>query len=430
MEERQKAEYESALAAAKEIAQRAKAAEPEPAPTPVSRVAAPAVETAVPATTLYRIGHALTTVPAGFHLNPKMVSQLARRAKMAEGAQPLDWSTAEALAFGSLLLERTPIRLSGQDTSRGTFSQRHIVFHDTTTGETWTPLSTLDPAQAPLYVFDSPLSEVSVLGFEYGYSVESPDTLVLWEAQYGDFANGAQVVIDQFVTSAEDKWQQTTRLGLLLPHGYEGQGPEHSSARLERYLQLCAEDNLQVANVTTPAQYFHLLRRQMRQPAAKPLVVFTPKSLLRQPSSFSPLQELTRGGFRTVLDDAGISDRAKVTRVLFCSGKVFYDLAAAREERKDTRIAILRLEQLHPFPDEALRGILAGIPSAREFVWVQEEARNMGAWTFVRERLSDLLPAGATLRYAGRAPSASPATGNATVHKRELAELLREAFGD
>jgi 2-oxoglutarate dehydrogenase E1 component len=359
-----------------------------------------------------------------------MVSQLARRAKMAEGAQPLDWSTAEALAFGSLLLERTPIRLSGQDTSRGTFSQRHIVFHDTTTGETWTPLSTLDPAQAPLYVFDSPLSEVSVLGFEYGYSVESPDTLVLWEAQYGDFANGAQVVIDQFVTSAEDKWQQTTRLGLLLPHGYEGQGPEHSSARLERYLQLCAEDNLQVANVTTPAQYFHLLRRQMRQPAAKPLVVFTPKSLLRQPSSFSPLQELTRGGFRTVLDDAGISDRAKVTRVLFCSGKVFYDLAAAREERKDTRIAILRLEQLHPFPDEALRGILAGIPSAREFVWVQEEARNMGAWTFVRERLSDLLPAGATLRYAGRAPSASPATGNATVHKRELAELLREAFGD
>ncbi|MDQ5858123.1 MAG: thiamine pyrophosphate-dependent enzyme, partial [Acidobacteriota bacterium] len=428
MEERQKAEYESALAKAKEIAQRAKATETPPAPSHVSRLTFDDTETAVSTETLARIGRALTTVPAGFHLNPKMVSQLARRAKMAEGAQPLDWSTAEALAFGSLLLERTPIRLSGQDTSRGTFSQRHIVFHDTATGETWTPLSTLDPAQGPLYVFDSPLSEESVLGFEYGYSVESPETLVLWEAQYGDFANGAQVVIDQFVTSAEDKWQQTTRLGMLLPHGYEGQGPEHSSARLERYLQLCAEDNLQVANVTNPAQYFHLLRRQMRQLAAKPLVVFTPKSLLRQPASFSPLEELTRGGFRTVLDDSGVSDLGSVERVLFCSGKVFYDLAAAREERKDGRTAILRLEQLHPFPDETLRGILAGLPAAREFVWVQEEARNMGAWTFVRERLSEILPGGATLRYAGRAPSASPATGNATVHKREFAELLSEAF--
>ena len=428
MEERQRVEYESALAKAKEIAARAKATEPEPASPPVPRPASGQTETAVPSETLARIGRALTTVPSGFHLNPKMVSQLARRAKMAEGAQPLDWSTAEALAFGSLLLERTPIRLSGQDTSRGTFSQRHIVFLDSATGETWTPLSTLDPAQAPLSVFDSPLSEVSVLGFEYGYSVESPETLVLWEAQYGDFANGAQVVIDQFVTSAEDKWQQTTRLGLLLPHGYEGQGPEHSSARLERYLQLCAEDNLQVANVTTPAQYFHLLRRQMRQPSAKPLVVFTPKSLLRQPASFSPLAELTSGGFRTVQDDAGVSDRAAVTRVLFCSGKVFYDLAAAREERKDGTTAILRLEQLHPFPDDALRGILAGLGAARDFAWVQEEARNMGAWTFVRERLTELLPKGVTLRYAGRAPSASPATGNATVHKRELAELLRVAF--
>ncbi len=412
MEERQQAEYESALARAKEIAQRARATESEPVASHVSRLTSHATETAIPAETLSRIGRALTTVPAGFHLNPKMVSQLARRAKMTEGSQPVDWSTAEALAFGSLLLERTPIRLSGQDTSRGTFSQRHI----------------LDPAQAPLSVFDSPLSEVSVLGFEYGYSVESPQTLVLWEAQYGDFANGAQVVIDQFITSAEDKWKQTTRVGMLLPHGYEGQGPEHSSARLERYLQLCAEDNLQVANVTTPAQYFHLLRRQMRQPAAKPLVVFTPKSLLRQPSSFSPLEDLTRGGFRTVLDDAGVADRSAVTRVLFCSGKVFYDLAGAREERKDGRTVILRLEQLHPFPDEILHGILAGLGAARDFAWVQEEARNMGAWTFVRERLTEVLPAGLTLRYAGRAPSASPATGNATVHKRELAELLREAL--
>ena len=370
----------------------------------------------------------LTTVPAGFHLNPKMVSQLARRAKMAEGAQPLDWSTAEALAFGSLLLEGTPIRLSGQDTSRGTFSQRHIVFHDSTTGETWTPLSELDPAQASLAVYDSPLSEVSVLGFEYGYSVEAPETLVLWEAQYGDFANGAQVVIDQFVSSAEDKWQQVTRLGLLLPHGYEGQGPEHSSARIERYLQLCAEDNMQVCNVTTPGQYFHLLRRHMRQPHGKPLVLFTPKSLLRFPASFSSLEELASGRFQTVIDD-GVADRAAISRVLLCSGKVFYDLTAAREEKKVSNVAIVRVEQLYPFPDEALRRALASYPGAKEVVWVQEESRNMGAWTFLSPLLEDVLPAGAVLRYAGRAPSAAVATGNAGVHKRELAALLAEALG-
>ncbi len=427
IEERQKADYEAALAKAKELAQRAKATDIEPAPSPAPTTAV--VDTAVPAETLGRIGRALTTVPSGFHLNPKMVSQLARRGKMADGSQPLDWSTAEALAFGSLLLERTPIRLSGQDTSRGTFSQRHIVFHDSTTGETWTPLSTLDPGQAPLNVYDSPLSEVSVLGFEYGYSVEAPEALVLWEAQYGDFANGAQVVIDQFVASAEDKWQQTTRLGLLLPHGYEGQGPEHSSARLERYLQLCAEDNLQVANVTTPAQYFHLLRRQMRQPAAKPLVVFTPKSLLRQPSSFSPLEDLTRGGFRTVIPDAGVSDPDTVTRVLVCSGKIYYDLAAAREERKDSRVAIVRVEQLYPFPAVALREAIARHLNVREVVWVQEESQNMGAWSFIRPRRGEFVPDSVSMYYAGRGPSASPATGNASVHKRELAELIGEAFG-
>ena len=428
MEERQKAEYETALAKAKDLAVRAKFVEPEPLPSPAPTLAEE-VDTAVPAETLSRIGRALTTVPSGFHLNPKMVSQLARRAKMAEGAQPLDWSTAEALAFGSLLLERTPVRLSGQDTSRGTFSQRHIVFHDSTTGETWTPLSTLDPAQGPLSVYDSPLSEVSVLGFEYGYSVEAPEALVLWEAQYGDFANGAQVVIDQFVTSAEVKWQQTTRLVLLLPHGYEGQGPEHSSARLERYLQLCAEDNLQVANVTTPAQYFHLLRRQMRQAAAKPLVVFTPKSLLRQPASFSPLEDLTHAFFRTVIPDAGISDPDSVTRVIVCCGKIYYDLAAAREERKASRVAIVRVEQLYPFPAEALREAIARHLNVREVVWVQEEAQNMGAWSFIRPRRGEFLPDSVSMYYAGRAPSASPATGNASVHKRELAALIAEAFG-
>ena len=426
LEERQKALYEGALAAAKEIASRPSAE--AAVSSPASRIASPDVSTAVPAEVLARIGHVLTTVPAGFHLNPKMVSQLARRGKMAEGAQPLDWSTAEALAFGSLLLEGTPIRLSGQDTSRGTFSQRHIVFHDAVTGETWTPLSFLDPAQASLAVYDSPLSEVSVLGFEYGYSVEAPETMVLWEAQYGDFANGAQVVIDQFVSSAEDKWREVSRLGLLLPHGYEGQGPEHSSARIERYLQLCADDNLQVANVTTPGQYFHLLRRQMRRPHGKPLVLFTPKSLLRFPASFSRLEELTRGGFRTVIDDGG-ADRSAVTRVLLSSGKVFYDLAAARDERKASAIALVRVEQLYPFPGEALRSMLGGYPAAKDVVWVQEESKNMGAWSFVASRLEEILPSGATLRYVGRAPSAATATGNAGVHKRELTALLEEALG-
>ena len=428
MEEHEKARFEAHLAAAKEIASRGEV-EATPPSSPLSRAAGAELETAVPAETLSRVGRVLTTVPPKFHLNPKMVSQLGRRAKMADGAQPLDWSTAEALAFGSLLLEGTPIRLTGQDTSRGTFSQRHIVFHDAVTGETWTPLCDLQPRRAGFSVYDSPLSEVSVLGFEYGYSVESPETLVLWEAQYGDFANGAQVVLDQFVTSAEDKWQQSSRLGLLLPHGYEGQGPEHSSARIERYLQLCAEDNLQVVNVTTPAQYFHLLRRQMRQPAAKPLVLLTPKSLLRFPASFSPLEDLTRGAFRTVFDDPEIADRSLVSRVLLCSGKVYYDLRNAREQKLANAVAIVRLEQLYPFPGEALRETLGRYDSARDFMWVQEEPHNMGAWSFVRPRRSEFLPSGATFGYAGRAPSASPATGNAAVHKKELEQLISEAFG-
>jgi 2-oxoglutarate dehydrogenase E1 component len=428
VEERQKASYEAALAAAKEIAKQPPA-ETLPESVPVSRFRFSDVDTGVPRETLSRIGRVLTTVPPGFHLNPKMVSQLARRAKMAEGAQPLDWSTAEALAFGSLLLEGTSIRLTGQDTSRGTFSQRHIVFHDTTTGGKWTPLSQLEPERAKLAVYDSPLSEVSVLGFEYGYSVESPATLNLWEAQYGDFANGAQVVLDQFVTSAEDKWQQTSRLSLLLPHGYEGQGPEHSSARIERYLQLCAEDNLQVCNVTTPAQYFHLLRRQMRQPIAKPLVLFTPKSLLRFPASFSPIDELTSGSFRPVADDPEVADRSLVSRVLLCSGKIYYDLRAAREQRKANAVAIVRVEQLYPFPASMLRTVLDRYSSTRDFVWVQEEPHNMGAWSFIRPRRDEFLPVGAAFWYAGRAPSASPATGSSAVHKRELEQLIAEAFG-
>jgi 2-oxoglutarate dehydrogenase E1 component len=357
-----------------------------------------------------------------------MVQQLARRGKMAEGALPLDWGTAEALAFGSLLLEGTPIRISGQDSARGTFSQRHALLYDTVSGEAWGPLATLDPKQAPFEVSDSPLSEFAVLGFEYGYSVEWPEALVLWEAQFGDFANGAQVIIDQFIASAEDKWRQSTRMGMLLPHGSEGQGPEHSSARLERYLQLCAEGNMQVVDATTPAQYFHLLRRQMRQPQAKPLVLFSPKSLLRLPAAASPLEALTTGGFQAVLDDAEVADRGSVERVLLCSGKVYYDLRAEREKRGVKNVALVRVEQLYPFPQARFAEVVAGYPRLTDAAWVQEEPRNMGAWSFVRERAGDFLGAQRALRYVGRAASPSPATGNAGVHKRELEQFLAEAF--
>ena len=429
LEERQIAGYEAALAAAKEAASRPRngADAPSFAPKPLGVVE---METGVTRETLASIGRALTTVPAGFRLNPKMVQQLARRAKMAEGALPLDWGTAEALAFGSLVLEGTPIRVSGQDSSRGTFSQRHAVFHDTATGDTWTPLATLDPKQAHFEACDSPLSEFAVLGFDYGYSVEWPEALTLWEAQFGDFANGAQVIVDQFIASAEDKWRQTSRLGMLLPHGSEGQGPEHSSARIERYLELCAEGNMQVCNATNPAQYFHLLRRQMRQPLAKPLILFTPKSLLRLPAASSPLEALASGGFRVCLDDPEVGDRALVERILFCSGKVYYDLRAEKEKRGDFKTAIVRLEQLYPFPKERLAEIASAYPKARRTVWVQEEPKNMGAWSFVLERAAEFLPRGcASLEYVGRAAAPSPATGNAGVHKRELEQLLAEAFG-
>ena len=425
LEERQLASYEEALTAAKTKGQQAG---PPTAEHPGETGRVEDVATGVPRETLARIGRVLTTVPAGFNLNPKMVQQLARRAKMTEGATPLDWATAEALAFGSLLLEGAPIRMSGQDSARGTFSQRHVVFTDTQTDKKWTPLCDLAANRAFFQIYDSPLSENGVLGFEYGYSVESPEALVIWEAQYGDFANGAQVIIDQFVASAEAKWRESSRLTLFLPHGYEGQGPEHSSARIERYLQLCAEENMQVCNVTTPAQYFHLLRRQMREQHATPLILFTPKSLLRFPASFSTLEELASGGFRPFLDDAGVTDKSAIERIILSAGKVAYDLHTARAERKDAKTALLRLEQLYPFPSEGLRQLLGSYPSIREVVWVQEEPQNMGGWTFVAPRLTSILPASVPLRYAGRPPSASPATGNANVHKAELAQLLANAF--
>ncbi len=426
LEARQLAEYEAALAAAKDAARRPRAS--APAVPDGGALGVVEMETGVPRETLARIGRVLTTVPSGFRLNPKMVQQLARRAKMAEGALPLDWGTAEALGFGTLLLEGTPIRVSGQDSSRGTFSQRHAVLVDSQTAEPWTPLSTLDPRQAHFEACDSPLSEFAVLGFDYGYSVEWPEALVLWEAQFGDFANGAQVIVDQFIASAEDKWHQRSRMGMLLPHGSEGQGPEHSSARIERYLQLCADGNLQVVNATSPAQYFHLLRRQMRQPLAKPMIVFTPKSLLRLPAASSPIEALVAGGFRVVLDDPEVADRGLVERVVLCSGKVYYDLRAEKEKRGDFQTAVVRVEQLYPFPQERLAGTLAGYPNARRALWVQEEPRNMGAWSFVKERSEEFLPAGRRLEYVGRAASPSPATGNAGVHKKELEAFLAEVF--
>jgi 2-oxoglutarate dehydrogenase complex dehydrogenase (E1) component-like enzyme len=441
LEDRQHASYEEALTAAKTKGEKAS---PPAAQHPGESGKVEEVPTGVPRETLARIGRVLTTVPAGFNLNPKMVQQLARRAKMTEGSTPIDWATAEALAFGSLLLEGFPIRMSGQDSARGTFSQRHIVFHDTQTGQTWTPLCSLAQCapddQPPLpagegrgeghpptfQIYDSPLSEAGVLGFEYGYSVESPKSLVIWEAQYGDFANGAQVIIDQFITSAEDKWRETTRLTMLLPHGYEGQGPEHSSARIERYLQLCADENMSVCNVTTPSQYFHLLLRQMLNPRGRPLVLFTPKSLLRFPASFSPLDALQSAGFQPVIDDPERPHLLEVKRLLFCSGKVFYDLQAERAKRKSTDTAIIRVEQLCPFPTNILKSLLSTYPAAKDAVWVQEEPQNMGPWTFIATRLLLSTP----LRYAGRPPSPSPATGNASVHKTELAKLLNDAFGN
>ncbi|MDT7808588.1 MAG: multifunctional 2-oxoglutarate metabolism enzyme [Acidobacteriota bacterium] len=389
------------------------------------------LETSVSAEVIRDIAHRIAVVPEGFHINPKMVSQLARRAKMGEGALPMDWAFGELMAFGSLGLEGARVRVSGQDSGRGTFSQRHAIMYDTQTGKPWEPLSDMTArgdGRALVEVFDSSLSEQGVVGFEYGYTVEAHDALVCWEAQFGDFSNGAQVIIDTFIAPGVDKWKQPSRLVLLLPHGYEGQGPEHSNARLERYLQLCAENNMQVCYPTTPAQYFHLLRRQVKQTAARPLVVMTPKSLLRLPAATSSIEELTAGGFRPVVDDSEATDRSAVRRIVLSSGKVFYDLAAARKKTGDERVAIVRLEQFYPFPERALREVFATYTQATQLVWCQEEPKNYGGWHFVEPRLSGLLPACERPFYAGRAASASPATGSYTIHELEQRKLVDDAL--
>jgi multifunctional 2-oxoglutarate metabolism enzyme len=420
--------YEEILQSAKQVVGQKKAAAAKP-PAKREDDGSAVLETGVAREVLDQVSRALSLVPQGFTINPKMVSQMTRRAKMGAGEAPVDWGFAEGLAFGSLVAEGTSVRLSGQDSGRGTFSHRHAVLYDTRTGQPWTPLEALTKDGVRFEVFDSSLSEMGVLGYEYGYSVAGPDSLVLWEAQFGDFANGAQVIIDQFIAAGEDKWQQPSRLVLLLPHGYEGQGPEHSSARLERFLQLCAENNLQVCYPTTPAQYFHLLRRQVRQPASKPLIVMTPKSLLRLPQATSQLEEFTAGGFRPVIADAA-GDAARIKRLVLSGGKVYYDLQQEIAQAGIESAALLRVEQFYPFPLQAIKQWLAAYPQVKDVVWTQEEPQNMGAWAFMRPRLEALLNSKRKLRYAGRAPSASPSTGSYAVHQAEQQQLIKEALAE
>ena len=390
------------------------------------------VHTAVSVETLAKIAEGIASVPSYFRPHAKLIGLLDRRRKVVAERLPIDWAMGEVFAFGSLVLEGTRVRLSGQDSSRGTFSHRHAVLVDQDSGEEYTPLDHISEQQARFEVFDSLLSEAAVLGFEYGYSLAEPGTLTLWEAQFGDFANGAQVIIDQFIGSAHVKWGRMSGLVMLLPHGYEGQGPEHSSARIERYLQICAEDSIQVVNCTTPAQLFHVLRRQMRRAYRAPLVIFTPKSLLRLPEATSKIEDFTDARFQRVIEDAiAVSSTDAVERVLICSGKVYYDLMAERKKRfegSEGRVAILRLEQLYPWPDDILGEMIAQYKNALRVVWVQEEPANMGAWTFVRERIQGFLPELANLAYAGRAPSASTAVGSTRIHIKQQNALLEAAF--
>jgi 2-oxoglutarate dehydrogenase E1 component len=366
-------------------------------------------------------------VPDGFEANAKLLKQLERRREtIDEGG--IDWGQAEGLAFASLLTEGIPIRLSGQDTERGTFSHRHAVLHDQRTGETYAPIQHLPDASASMEIYNSPLSEFACLGFEYGYAVAAPDALVLWEAQFGDFVNGAQIVIDQFLVAGLSKWGQTSRLTLLLPHGYEGNGPEHSSAKLERFLQLAAQENIRVANCTTAAQYFHLLRRQALDATARPLVVMTPKGLLRFKQAGSTLDDLSEGRFQPILDDPR-ADRASVTRVLLCSGKIYYDIQGHEERARTSAVAVARIEQLYPFPVEPAAALTASYPNLRELVWVQEEPQNMGAWRTIRHRLEAAAPDNVPVLYAGRPWRASPSEGYPTAHRLEQDRIVRQALG-
>ncbi|HYL84602.1 MAG TPA: 2-oxoglutarate dehydrogenase E1 component [Candidatus Angelobacter sp.] len=384
------------------------------------------VDTGLSREKLAEITDGLVRVPGGFHTHSKIVKLLAQRAEMGHGKRTVDYGFAEALAFGSLLLEGTPVRLTGQDSQRGTFNQRHAVLIDTETERDYLPLCHLSPNQAFCEIYNSSLSEAGCLGFEYGFSRDYPEALVLWEAQFGDFANGAQVIIDQFISAGEDKWNLPAAIVMLLPHGYEGQGPEHSSARLERYMQLAAEDNMQICQPSTAAQYFHMLRRQARRPWRKPLIVFTPKSMLRHPDASSSLEEFTRPRFLPLVPDPEVQD---ARRILIASGKVGHELRAERRRRKDASTAIFFLDQLYPMPRAEISAALAEHPNAREIVWVQEEPGNMGAAGYIVPRLERLAKAGGLrLRSVKRSPSASPATGSAKAHEMEQKTLLALAF--
>jgi 2-oxoglutarate dehydrogenase E1 component len=406
--------------------------------------------TAISEKMLKTIVESLTRVPDGFEVQPKVQRiVLDHQRQVFEDGGPYEWHYAEALAFGSLLLDGIPVRLSGQDSSRGTFSTRHSVLYDAKTGKPYVPLMHLAEKQARICIYNSPLSEAAVLGFDYGYSLEYPKMLCLWEAQFGDFVNGAQTIIDQFIVSAESKWQRPSGIVLLLPHGYEGQGPEHSSARLERFLQECAEENIQVCNVTTAAQYFHVLRRQMKRDFIKPLIIATPKSLLRAKYASSPAEEFIHGRFEEILGEGGSASPKtinafgvpaeasaqagervppvdNVKRIIFCSGKVYYDLLKYRSERKADDAALIRIEQLYPLAEKRLREMLKPFPKGAKLVWCQEEPQNMGAWTFIEPRLRTLFCT--EIAYAGREASASPAVGALARHKREQARLVADAF--
>ena len=393
-----------------------------------------AADTAVPMAELKRIGDRITSIPDDFNLHPIVQRVINDRRKMAQGELNLDWGMGEHLAFATLVASGYPVRITGQDSGRGTFSHRHAVLHSQKR-ERWNdgsyiPLQNVGESQAPFTVIDSVLSEEAVLAFEYGYSTAEPNTLVIWEAQFGDFVNGAQVVIDQFISSGEAKWGRQSGLTMMLPHGYEGQGPEHSSARIERFLQACADNNMQVVQPTNAAQIFHLLRRQMIRPFRKPLVIFTPKSLLRNKDASSPLADLAEGQFKTVIGEVNAAiDAEKVKRVLLCSGKVYYDLVNARTEREATDVAIVRVEQLYPFSHKALAEELKRYPQATELVWVQDEPQNQGPWFYIQHHLFENMAAGQKLGYAGRQPSASPAVGYMAKHLEQQKALIEQAFG-
>jgi 2-oxoglutarate dehydrogenase E1 component len=388
--------------------------------------------TAVPLADLQRLTLKLTTIPAKFKLHPRVEKVIADRRLMGEGKLPLDWGYAENMAYATLLENGYPVRVSGQDSGRGTFFHRHAVLHDQNR-EKWdagvyVPLQNLSPTQPHFVVIDSFLSEEAVVGFEVGYASSEPNELVIWEAQFGDFVNGAQVVIDQFISSAEAKWERLCGVVLMLPHGYEGQGPEHSSARLERFLQLCAQNNIQVCVPSTPAQMFHMLRRQMLRPYRKPLIIMSPKSLLRHKASVSSLDDLSNGGFKTVIGEVDPIDPNDVSRVAACSGRIYFDLIAARQERKLDNIAVVRVEQLYPFPKEQFTQELKRYPNAKEVVWTQEEPQNQGAWYQIQHHLRACMSPAQELSYAGREASASPAVGYLAKHIEQQKTLIDTAL--